>query len=167
MTVPDRFWERKSLAQLTSAEWESLCDRCGRCCLIKLEDEESGRYYFTDVACKLFDGATCRCSDYANRDREVPDCVRLTPDNIGALAWMPPTCAYRLIGEGKKLAEWHPLISGRAETVIEAGISVRGRISGHEGDFSLAGLIERIRAWPGQRPRGAGKKAEKSRAGAA
>ena len=148
------FWRRKSLSEMSHAEWESLCDGCGRCCLVKLEEDGTGTIHYTDVICRLFDGETCRCKDYPNRSTEVPDCVTLTPDNIAGLAWMPPTCAYRLIAEGKDLPAWHPLVSGRAESVIEAKISVRGRISGHEQDFSVDQLIDRIKVWPGRWPRG-------------
>jgi len=147
------FWEKKPLSDMSESEWESLCDGCGRCCLIKMEDEESGRFYFTDVVCALFNPQTCGCGDYANRDVKVPDCVRLTPENIGALAWMPPTCAYRLIHEGRGLSDWHPLVSGRKESVIEAGVSVKGRIAGFEQDYALPDLIRRVRAWPDRWPK--------------
>ncbi len=154
MTKPDKpFWEVKPLAAMTEAEWESLCDGCGRCCLIKLEDEDDGRFYFTDVACRLFDQGTCACRDYANRDREVPDCVRLTSENAGALGWMPPSCAYRLLAEGKPLPTWHPLVSGSPETVHDAGASVRGRIHALEDEIGLHQLVQRIRQWPGRWPR--------------
>lgn len=146
------FWIAKSLAQMSAEEWESLCDGCGRCCLIKMEDEDSGRYYFTDVACALFDGESCTCRDYAHRDEKVPDCVRLTPENAGSFGWMPPSCAYRLLSEGKPLPDWHPLVTGRKESVIEAGASVKGRISGLENEFTLPQLVERIRTWPGRWP---------------
>jgi len=126
MTVP--FWQRKRLAEMTDAEWESLCDRCGRCCLVKLEDPMSGRIDDTDVACQLFDEGTCSCRDYANRQRQVPDCVKLTAEVAGTLAWMPRTCAYRLLAEGRPLYWWHPLVSGDSETVHLAGISVRHRV---------------------------------------
>lgn len=148
------FWQEKSLAQMSEAEWESLCDGCGRCCLVKLEDEESGKIHFTDVACRLLDGDACRCKDYPNRSEKVPDCVRLTPASIGDLNWMPPTCAYRLLADGKDLPDWHPLVSGRPESVVEAGISVRGRLAGHEDEFSVPELIGRIRTWPGRWPKG-------------
>lgn len=126
--MPDPFWKTKTLAQMSKAEWESLCDGCGRCCLNKLEDEETGRFIYTKAACKLLDLGTCQCMDYTNRTRRVPDCVALTPENVGALGWLPSSCAYRLIHEGKDLAWWHPLVSGRRETVEEAGISVKGHV---------------------------------------
>jgi uncharacterized protein len=126
------FWKRKRLEDLSRAEWESLCDGCARCCLVKLEDEDTGRIHFTSAACKLLDGGSCRCTDYQNRNARVPDCVRLTPDNVGQLSWLPNTCAYRLLDEGKDLPWWHPLVSGRAETVREAGISVAGRTRSEE-----------------------------------
>lgn len=147
------FWKTKSLAEMSQAEWESLCDGCGRCCLIKMEDEDTGRYYFTDIGCRLFDTGSCRCRDYENRDREVSDCVRLTPENSGELGWMPPSCAYRLLAEGKDLPAWHPLVSGTPDTVETSGASVRGRVHALEDQVSLSELVERIRKWPGQWPR--------------
>lgn len=125
MTRAKPFWKTKTLLEMSAEEWESLCDGCGRCCLVKLEDEDTGRYYFTDIACHLFDGETCRCSDYENRSSRVPDCVKLDAENVGALGWLPRTCAYRLIAEGKSLAWWHPLVSGTPDTVFAAGISMR------------------------------------------
>ncbi len=142
------FWRSKTLDEMSASEWESLCDGCGRCCLIKLEDEETGRIHATDVACTLFDAGTCRCRDYDNRAARVPDCVTLTPKAVRALAWLPPTCAYRLLAEGKDLKWWHPLVSGRAETVVEAGVSVKGRVHASEDDVSLAELVERVKNWP-------------------
>jgi len=125
-TENDQFWRRKTLAQMSAPEWESLCDGCGRCCMVKLEDEDTGELHQTRLACQLLDCGTCRCRNYGNRHATVPDCVVLNAQNITALKWMPPTCAYRLVDEGKDLFWWHPLVSGDANTVHEAGVSVRG-----------------------------------------
>lgn len=121
------FWRTKRLDEMSAQEWESLCDGCGRCCLIRFEDEDTGEIWPTRVACKLFDGDTCRCTDYANRKRHVPDCIKLTPWNIEALTWMPRSCAYRRLHEGRDLAWWHPLVSGDPATVQAAGVSMRGQ----------------------------------------
>ena len=121
-----KFWELP-LAELTPAEWEALCDGCGKCCLNKLEYEDTGELAFTRVACKLLDGEACRCLKYETRHKYVPECVSLSPRNIDDIAyWMPETCAYRLRFDGEKLPEWHYLISGSHESVHEAGESVRG-----------------------------------------
>ncbi len=120
------FWETKTLTEMTRREWESLCDGCGTCCLVKLEDVDSGDIFFTNVACRLLDEGTCRCGDYPNRFDTVPDCIQLTPHNVAETDWLPKTCAYRLVHEGRKLPEWHPLISGDPRSVHRAGISVRG-----------------------------------------
>jgi uncharacterized cysteine cluster protein YcgN (CxxCxxCC family) len=122
------FWESKRLEQMTVPEWESLCDGCGLCCLIRFEDEETGEVIPTRVACKLFDAELCRCTDYEKRRDTVPDCIKLTPSNIDDLMWMPKSCAYRRVHEGRGLADWHPLISGDPETVHTAGVSVRGQV---------------------------------------
>ncbi|NBC97246.1 MAG: YcgN family cysteine cluster protein [Deinococcus-Thermus bacterium] len=122
------FWETKTLEQLTPEEWEALCDGCGKCCLIKLQDEETDEVFPTNVACRLLDLGSCQCSNYAERKRHVPDCVILDAETVPDLGWMPSTCAYRLIWEGKGLAWWHPLVSGDPETVHLAGISVRNRV---------------------------------------
>ena len=111
------FWRRKAMSEMTRAEWESLCDCCGRCCLNKLIDEDTNATVFTDVGCKLLNGKSCRCRDYVHRQAKVKDCVRLTPRNVRRLKWLPPTCAYRLVAEGKDLAWWHPLVSGDPERV--------------------------------------------------
>ena len=124
MTRP--FWQTKTLAEMTAAEWESLCDGCGRCCLIKLEDEDDGEVYFTDVRCRLLDGTSCRCGDYPNRRARVPDCVVLTPEEVLRTPWLPPTCGYRIVATGGELPSWHPLLSGDPDSVHRAGISVRG-----------------------------------------
>ena len=121
------FWRTKKLEEMTREEWESLCDGCGLCCLIRFEDEETGEVFPTRVHCKLFDSDLCRCSDYANRKQHVPDCIKLTPFNIEALEWMPKSCGYRRLYEGRDLAWWHPLVSGDPETVHTAGVSIRGQ----------------------------------------
>ena len=118
------FRETKSLAEMSGEEWESLCDGCGRCCLYILHNEETGDVFETDVACKLFDPKVRRCTDYENRSARVPDCVRLTPQNAKALSWMPKTCAYRRLANGKSLPEWHPLITGDPKSVERAGVAV-------------------------------------------
>jgi hypothetical protein len=119
------FWE-KPLAALDRAEWEALCDGCGKCCLHKLEDEDTGEVQATNIACKLLDRFTCRCVNYRGRRAFVPDCIRLTPEKVAAISWLPTTCAYRLRAEGKPLPDWHYLISGDREAVHEAGMSARG-----------------------------------------
>ncbi|UAK24639.1 YcgN family cysteine cluster protein [Sphingomonas nostoxanthinifaciens] len=121
-----RFWEEKPLAKLSRPEWESLCDGCGKCCLHKLEDEETGEVFPTNVACRLLDRKNAQCSDYRNRRTFVPDCVRLTPAKLEELEWLPSTCAYRLVAAGEPLPDWHYLISGSRETVHQAGMSTRG-----------------------------------------
>jgi uncharacterized cysteine cluster protein YcgN (CxxCxxCC family) len=148
--VPDRnapFWKTKSLAQMTEQEWESLCDRCGKCCVISIEDADTGALYLTDVSCKLFNTKACGCGDYANRKKLVPDCVKLTPKTVPKLDWLPRTCAYRLVAEGRDLFWWHPLISGSAETVHMAKASVRNKTR-PEGRLQMPGLIKRITRWP-------------------
>ncbi len=125
MTQP--FWEVKSLDELDDAEWESLCDGCGRCCLHKLEDEESGEVHFTDIACRLLNTQNCSCKHYNQRFKHVVDCLSVRPVTEQKLNWLPSTCAYRVLASGGKLANWHPLISGTKESVIAAGISVAGR----------------------------------------
>ena len=153
------FWRRKTLAEMTADEWESLCDGCGRCCLNKLEDEDTGRIHYTDVGCRLLDEQACRCHDYANRSAQVDDCVRLTPDNVRELNWLPPTCAYRLVAEGRDLYWWHPLVSGDPDTVHAAGMSVRGRVSGLEDAIPDEDLEDHIVQWPLRLPKRARHKA--------
>ena len=146
------FLRTKSLEEMTDAEWESLCDGCGRCCLNKLEDIDTGEIAWTDVACTLLDGESCRCKNYPERQGRVPDCVQLTPESVRSLSWLPPTCAYRLVGEGRALYWWHPLVSGDAASVHAAGISVRGKTVS-EDDVPLEMLEARSVAWPGKIPR--------------
>lgn len=126
------FWETKSLEEMTPGEWESLCDGCGLCCLIRFEDEDTGEIIPTRVHCKLFDSESCACSNYADRKRHVQDCIKLTPQNVDTLKWMPLSCAYRRVNEGRGLADWHPLISGDAESVHRAGVSIRGETISEE-----------------------------------
>ena len=126
------FWETKSLEEMTPGEWESLCDGCGLCCLIRFEDEDTGEIIPTRVHCKLFDSESCACSNYADRKRHVPDCIKLTPQNVDTLKWMPLSCAYRRVNEGRGLADWHPLISGDPESVHRAGVSIRGETVSEE-----------------------------------
>lgn len=122
-----RYWEKKPLEKLSKAEWEALCDGCGKCCLNKLEDEDSGAVALTRVACRLLDDATCRCTHYDNRHQFVPDCIVLSPSNIDShMYWLPKTCAYRLVRLHKPLPEWHPLISGEPNTVVAVGVSMQG-----------------------------------------
>ncbi len=139
------FWKRKSLSEMSKAEWESLCDGCAKCCLEKLEDSETGQIEFTDVACRLLDIGACRCKQYATRKRIVPDCEVLTPDNVLALSWIPSTCAYRRLAEGKDLPDWHPLLTGDPESVHRAGVSVRGRVVTEEDAGDLEGHVV---TWP-------------------
>jgi uncharacterized cysteine cluster protein YcgN (CxxCxxCC family) len=156
MTIEDAkappFWRRKSLEEMSTSEWESLCDGCARCCLVKLEDEDTGEIHFTDIGCKLLDAKTCRCRDYKRRRQKVRDCVKLTPNAVRTLSWLPVTCAYRLVAEGKELYDWHPLISGSPESVHEAGVSVRGRVVASEDDLAQEVWPDRIVEWPNRQP---------------
>ena len=120
------FWKTKSLAEMTEAEWESLCDGCARCCLHKLEDVDTGEVHYTSVVCRYL-GRDCRCTHYSQRQKLVPECIDLNADKLAELPWLPTTCAYRLLAEGEDLPDWHPLVSGDAGSVHAAGISVRGK----------------------------------------
>ena len=126
--TPKPFWEEKTLEQMTHAEWELLCDGCGRCCLEKLEYEDTGEVCYTSVACQYLDVWTCRCKDYEGRKKNIPDCLSINPKKIRKIKWLPRTCAYRRILEGKGLEAWHPLKSGDHESVHQAGISVRNKV---------------------------------------
>jgi len=149
MTSSLPFWKTKSMTEMSRNEWESLCDGCGKCCLIRMEDAEDGRIYNTDVACKLLDGSTCRCKDYTNRHATVPDCVVLRPDNVQKLVWIPQTCAYRLIANGEDLPDWHYLVSGSRDTIHEAGMSVKD-LTVSELDVGEWDHVNRITLWPGE-----------------
>ncbi|MFN4241561.1 MAG: YcgN family cysteine cluster protein [Erythrobacter cryptus] len=142
-----RFWELP-LEALSRSEWEALCDGCGRCCLHKLEDEETGEVHDTNIACRLLDPATARCRDYRNRKAFVPDCLRLTPRIVATVQWLPSTCAYRLRAEGRPLPGWHYLLSGDRHKVEEVGVSVIGRVV---SETEAGPLEHHIVEWPSPR----------------
>lgn len=146
------FWT-KPLDQLTRAQWEKICDGCGRCCLVKLEDEDTGEIYHTSVSCALLDADSGRCRDYRARRSKVPDCVRLSVTKLAKIGWLPPTCAYRLRSEGKDLPDWHPLVSGDPDSVYEAGVSVRGRVEAREDELDVDDLPNFIVLWPKRWPK--------------
>ena len=141
------FWKTKPLTEMTSAEWESLCDGCGLCCLNKLEDWDTGEVVFTSIACRLLDGESCRCTNYPNRRDFVPDCIQLTPALVDEIGWLPPTCGYRLVRGGEDLYWWHPLVSGDPETVHAAGISARGRTLS-ETEVDVEDFEDYVVDWP-------------------
>jgi uncharacterized cysteine cluster protein YcgN (CxxCxxCC family) len=134
--MEDNYWRHKSLEEMSAAEWEALCDGCGKCCISKLEDEDTGEIHWTSVGCRLFDAEACRCVDYPNRLAQVPDCVGLTPEKVRAIPWLPSTCAYRLVAEGRDLYWWHHLVSGSRETVHLAGMSMRGKVTANETELA-------------------------------
>lgn len=150
-TMEKPFWQIKSLEEMDRAEWESLCDGCARCCLNKLEDWDTGKIEWTSVRCTLLDDQSCRCSDYANRFDKVEGCVNLTPETVRSIDWLPPSCAYRLVAEGRDLYWWHPLLSGDPATVHAAGIAVGGRTVS-EDDLDLEDFEDYIVQWPNRIP---------------
>lgn len=160
--IAEPFWRTKSLEELDSAEWESLCDGCGRCCLVKLQDEDTEAIAYTDIGCKLLDEDGCRCRDYPNRQAVVPDCVRLTPQTVRAIDWLPTSCAYRLVEEGRDLYWWHHLVSGDRDTVHQVGVSVRGKVAVLEDDLPLQDFVDHMVRWPLRLPRGATRRTPKT-----
>jgi uncharacterized cysteine cluster protein YcgN (CxxCxxCC family) len=140
------YWYAKRLEEMTRAEWESLCDGCGKCCLHKLQEEDTEDVYYTKIACRYLDHDTCRCQDYERRQQLVPGCVSLTPENLAENWWLPDTCAYRLLAQGFPLFDWHPLISGDPESVHKAGMSVRGKVLA-EGSVPEEDYEEHIIRW--------------------
>ena len=146
MAIQPDFWKTTPLSDMSPDEWEALCDGCGKCCVIKLEDVDDGTIYYTDIGCKQLDTSSCRCKDYSNRKAIVPDCVILKPDSLDALPWMPTSCAYRLINEGQDLPRWHPLITGNAQSTHDAGQSVKDKIF-TEGDIAEDDYPDHIKNW--------------------
>lgn len=148
MSEEKPFWETKPLALMSPSEWESLCDGCGKCCLVKLEDEDTSETFFTDVACKQLNTINCQCKDYPNRKKIVPECIIIEPQKLDSVAhWLPPSCAYRRLADGKPLPTWHPLITGDPNSVHEAGMSARCRVMS-EIMVPDDDLPDHIATWP-------------------
>ena len=143
--MTDQFWKRKSLTEMTPEEWESLCDGCALCCLHKVQDEDTDEVFYTDIACRLLDLDACRCTDYANRAKEVSECLVLFADKPEEFRWLPASCAYRRLAQGQELPEWHPLITGRKESVHEAGISIKG-FAASENDATEWSILQDLGA---------------------
>lgn len=139
--MADEYWKRKSLAEMDTSEWEQLCDGCALCCMHKLEDEDTGEVFYTDVACRLLDVDSCRCTDYSRRVSIVRDCLVLSVDEPERFAWLPDSCAYKRLAKGRDLPAWHPLLTGDPDSVHAAGISVRGKAVS-ESDLSAAEMQE-------------------------
>ncbi len=140
------FWRAKKLHEMSPSEFESLCDGCGKCCLHKLEDEDTGDVFYTKIACRFLDHDTCKCQVYDERKKHIPDCVTLTPDSVKDTYWLPETCAYRLIAEGIPLFDWHPLVSGDPDSVHKMGMSVAGQVL-HENSVSPEDFEDHIVRW--------------------
>lgn len=143
MTIDKGFWKNKSLAEMTSEEWEALCDGCGICCMYKIEDEDTGEIEMTSIACRFLDLENVTCQLYDSRFGAMPTCIKLTPSKVETLDWLPDTCAYRLILQGKPLPDWHPLVSGEADSVHRVGVSVKGKAI-HECDVNLDNLEDYV-----------------------
>ena len=142
----NKFWETKNLIDMNKNEWESLCDKCGKCCVIKLEDFDTQEVHYTNVSCKLLCEKSASCKDYENRKSIVPDCIILSPDNLKDLKWMPETCAYKLLNEGKNLPYWHPLLSGNDKEIVNSGNSVKNRVT-NENEIKIKNLPDYIFNW--------------------
>lgn len=155
------FWKTKPIEALSPPEWESLCDGCGRCCLIKLEEEETNRTYFTDVACHQLECTSGRCSNYETRKAHVPDCISLTPELVRSIDWLPPTCAYRLVADGQDLYWWHHLVSGDPDLVHAVGVSVRGKVTANDRQVGEGEWEEHLVRWPNRVPKAAGRNARR------
>lgn len=145
MTPNSTFWKEKSLSQMNEQEWESLCDGCGKCCLNKVIEDETDELFFTNVACQLLNTKSCQCRDYPNRFKKVPDCFKVTLDNRDSFSWLPASCAYRLLDEGKELPSWHPLIVGSAKEMHRLGQSVRGKVI---CETKAGDLEDHVVTWP-------------------
>jgi len=146
MQLGNKFWETKNLIDMNENEWESLCDKCGKCCVIKLEDFDTQQVHYTNVSCKLLCEKSASCKDYENRKSIVPDCIILSPDNLKDLKWMPETCAYKLLNEGKNLPYWHPLLSGNDKEIVKSGNSVKNRVT-NENEIKIKNLPDYIFNW--------------------
>lgn len=146
MHLGNKFWETKNLIDMNENEWESLCDKCGKCCVIKLEDFDTQQVHYTNVSCKLLCEKSASCKDYENRKSIVPDCIILSPDNLKDLKWMPETCAYKLLNEGKNLPYWHPLLSGNDKEIVNSGNSVKNRVT-NENEIKIKNLPDYIFNW--------------------
>ena len=142
----NKFWETKNLIDMNKNEWESLCDKCGKCCVIKLEDFDTQEVHYTNVSCKLLCEKSASCKDYENRKSIVPDCIILSPDNLKDLKWMPETCAYKLLNEGKNLPYWHPLLFGNDKEMVNSGNSVKNRVT-NENEIKIKNLPDYIFNW--------------------
>ena len=144
--MSNNFWETKNLIDMNENEWESLCDKCGKCCVIKLEDFDTQEVHYTNVSCKLLCEKSASCKDYKNRKSIVSDCIILSPNNLKDLKWMPETCAYKLLNEGKNLPYWHPLLSGNDKEIVNSGNSVKNRVT-NENKIKIKDLPDYIFNW--------------------